>query len=46
MAVFDAFRPQAIDWAKFLVGMHISFVLRPVGKVAPDASQAQLDTWT
>jgi hypothetical protein len=41
MAVSDAFRPQANVWAKFLVGMDISFVLRPVGKVLPDASQAQ-----
>jgi hypothetical protein len=43
MAVIDAFRPQAIDWLKFLGGMDPSFVLRPVGKVAPKASHAQLD---
>jgi hypothetical protein len=45
MAVSDAFRPQASDWLIFLAGMERSFVLRPVGKVVPSASQAQLDNW-
>ena len=43
MAVPDAFRPQASAWLKFLVGMDSSFVPRPVGKVRPNAGQAQLD---
>jgi hypothetical protein len=46
MAVSDAFRPQASVWLMFLAGMEPSFVLRPVGKVLPSASQAQLDSST
>ena len=46
MAVPDAFRPQASAWGKFLVGIEASFVLRPVGKVTPNPSPAQLDEWT
>ena len=46
MAVPDAFRPQASAWLKFLAGMDSSFVLWPVGKVTPNADQAQLDERT